>query len=80
MQVILAGCLRGFGQTKVQAQMNAIGHWLIGLPIGVALAFHVEMGITGLWIGLCTGLFSVAILLFLRFQKTTRDFGAFRLS
>ncbi len=72
MQVILAGCLRGFGITKIQAQMNAIGHWAIGLPLGVLLGFHYGLGIRGLWIGLCVGLFTVALLLFIKFEKMER--------
>ena len=72
MQVILAGCLRGFGQTRIQAQMNALGHWGVGIPLGILLAFHFGMGITGLWIGLCVGLFTVSGLLYLRYRKVVR--------
>ena len=72
MQVILAGCLRGLGETRVQATMNAIGHWLIGIPVGVVLAFHLHQGIVGLWIGLCIGLFTVAGLLYSRYQKLAK--------
>jgi len=59
-QAILAGCIRGFGQTTIQAKINAVGHWMIGLPLGILLGFHFHHGIIGLWIGLCVGLFSVA--------------------
>jgi MATE family multidrug resistance protein len=69
MQVILAGCIRGFGQTRIQATMNAIGHWLIGIPLGMLLCFHFDMGIKGLWIGLCSGLFSVAIGLYFYWRR-----------
>ncbi len=69
LQVILAGCIRGFGQTRVQAQMNAIGHWAIGIPLGFLLTFHFGFGIAGLWIGLCVGLFSVSGLLYIRYRK-----------
>ncbi len=67
-QVILAGCLRGLGETKIQAIVNGIGHWFIGIPTGVFLAFYFGMGIQGLWIGLSLGLFTVATLLFFRFR------------
>jgi MATE family multidrug resistance protein len=60
MQVILAGCIRGFGETKIQAKMNGVGHWLIGLPVGLYLCYPHGLEVTGLWIGLCVGLFSVA--------------------
>jgi MATE family multidrug resistance protein len=72
MQVILAGCIRGFGETTIQAKINAIGHWLIGIPLGVVLGFHFGYQITGLWIGLCAGLFSVAFGLFLYWRRLKR--------
>ena len=70
MQVILAGCLRGVGETRVQAKINGIGHWLIGIPLGIILGFFFKLEIVGLWIGLCVGLFAVAGGLFLRWRKT----------
>jgi MATE family multidrug resistance protein len=72
MQVILSGCLRGFGVTDIQAKMNAIGHWMIGIPVGLLLAFHFHLQIVGLWIGLCIGLFSVAAGLAYQWRKRTR--------
>jgi MATE family multidrug resistance protein len=72
MQVILAGCIRGFGETKIQAKINAVGHWVIGIPLGVLLGFHFGYQITGLWIGLCAGLFSVALGLLISWRKMVR--------
>jgi len=69
LQVILSGCLRGLGETRVQAGMNAIGHGVIGVPLGLILCFHLDLGIEGLWIGLSAGLFSVAALLGSRYRK-----------
>lgn len=71
IQVILAGAIRGFGETMIQAKMNAIGHWLIGIPMGIVLAFLFNLGVFGLWIGLCAGLFAVAGLLWIYYRKTT---------
>ncbi len=72
MQTIIAGCLRGFGETKIQAIMNAIGHWGIGIPLGIYFGFYRHLEIKGLWIGLCIGLFSVAFGLWTRWHKLTR--------
>jgi MATE family multidrug resistance protein len=73
MQVILAGVLRGVGETRIQAQINAVGHWLIGVPIGLTLLYRYHMGVTGLWIGLSAGLFSAAIGLAYRWKKFPID-------
>jgi MATE family multidrug resistance protein len=72
LQVILAGCLRGLGETRTQAVMNAIGHWGIGIPLGLYFGFHQGLGIEGLWLGLSAGLFSVAGLLLIRYRQHSR--------
>ena len=72
LQVILSGCIRGFGETKIQAHANGIGHMAIGLPVGIYLGFVRNQGIHGLWIGLCAGLFSVALILGRRYHALSR--------
>jgi MATE family multidrug resistance protein len=72
MQVILAGCLRGLGETRTQAIMNAVGHWGLGIPLGLYLGFHRGQGVVGLWIGLCAGLFAVAALLLFYYVRMSR--------
>jgi len=72
-QVILAGCLRGFGKTKIQAVINAIGHWGIGLPLGIFLGHYLNWQIRGYWIGLSTGLFSVALGLYYFWTKAIQE-------
>lgn len=72
IQVIGAGTLRGLGETKFTALSNFIGHWLIGLPIGVYLCFYTPLGLQGLWTGLSLGLFYVAFVLFQAWRKKDR--------
>ncbi|XP_045680341.1 multidrug and toxin extrusion protein 1 isoform X5 [Phyllostomus hastatus] len=50
------GILRGSGNQKVGAIFNAIGYYVIGLPIGISLMFTTRLGVIGLWAGiiLCT--------------------------
>jgi multidrug resistance protein, MATE family len=60
LQVVATGALRGSGDTRTPMLANLVGHWLLGLPIGYALCFRMGHGVIGLWIGLCTGLISVA--------------------
>ena len=60
LQAVGTGALRGVGDTKTSMYLNFVGHWLIGLPLGVLLAFQLKYGAVGLWIGLSTGLLVVA--------------------
>jgi MATE family multidrug resistance protein len=72
LQAIGAGILRGAGDTTYPLAANIAGHWLVGLPIALYLGFHRNMGIVGLWWGLCVGLTVVAVLLLERFNKLSK--------
>ena len=67
-----AGALRGAGDTRFAFVANLFGHYLIGLPLAVVLAFLFGLGVFGLWLGLCAGLSAVAVCLFARFWWLSR--------
>jgi len=69
IQVVAAGALRGAGDTHFAFIANLVAYWLIGLPIALYLGFSRQMGVLGLWWGLCAGLAVAATLLFLRFNR-----------
>lgn len=68
-QAVLTGALRGLGETRRPLIINLIGHWLIGLPVGIGLGFGLGWGATGLWLGLAAGLGSVALLLWREWRR-----------
>jgi MATE family multidrug resistance protein len=63
VQVTATGILRGIGDTRTPMAWNFVGHWLLGLPTGWLLCFHVGWGVVGLWLGLSLGLTIVAAML-----------------
>jgi MATE family multidrug resistance protein len=65
LQAVGAGVLRGLGDTAFTFWANMVGHWVIGLPVGLALG--ARMGAEGYWWGLAIGLSAVAVALVLRF-------------
>ena len=73
IQAVGGGVLRGAGDTKFTFYANLVGHWFIGLPVALFLGFTRRMGIVGLWWGLCAGLTVVAVMLFIRFERLSRD-------
>lgn len=75
-QVIATGSLRGLGNTTAAAIANGIGHWAIGLPLGLFLGFYREMGLPGIWIGLATGLTAVAAALVFIWLRASRGASA----
>lgn len=71
-QIVSFGLLRGLGDTRRPALYNLVGHWMLGIPLGWVLAFQVQLGLRGLWLGLSVGLGAVATLLLLRLRRHTR--------
>ncbi|KAK2506152.1 hypothetical protein MC885_004589 [Smutsia gigantea] len=52
LQCTSGGILRGSGNQKVGAIINAIGYYVLGLPIGISLMFAADLGVIGLWSGI----------------------------
>ncbi|MGE0871204.1 MAG: MATE family efflux transporter [Kofleriaceae bacterium] len=71
-QAIAAGALRGIGRTRATLIGNLIGHYGVGLPISLALAFSAGLGAPGLWWGLSAGLTVTALFLVARFLASTK--------
>lgn len=71
-QAITAGLLRGIKDVKAPTIFIVIAYWVIGIPVGYLLAFHFDLGASGIWLGLITGLTFASAFLILRFRKMVR--------
>lgn len=71
VQTVAQGALRGAGDTRLPLFLNVLGHYVIGLPIGLALAYRADLGAVGLWWGLSAGLTAVALAMTLRFLRVS---------
>jgi MATE family multidrug resistance protein len=71
-QAIGAGLLRGIKDVRVPTGLIAIAYWVIGLPLGYLLAFSYNLGASGIWLGLITGLTIASVLLVARFLKMSK--------
>lgn len=76
IQVSTTGALRGLGNTRAALLANLLGHYPIGLTLGLILCFVFKFGVVGLWSGLAAGLISVAILLVRFWLRLTRRIGS----
>lgn len=72
LQVVGLGILRGMTDVMYPTLYTFIAYWLLGLPAGYLLGFHLGWGVNGIWMGLLVGLSSSAILLFFRFRSQSR--------
>ena len=54
--------LRTLGVQKYGVLLHFLTYYVCGVCSGVVLAFHFELGVLGLWVGLCLGVGSNALL------------------
>jgi MATE family multidrug resistance protein len=59
---VSSGVLRGIGRHRAGAVMSGIGFYVLGVPLAYVFAFHTSIGFQGLWLGVCTGLFTMSCL------------------
>jgi MATE family multidrug resistance protein len=61
-QTCLSGVLRGTGKQKIGAILIFICFYVIGLPLGLILAFPAHLKLYGIWLGVAVSVFSLAIM------------------
>lgn len=74
IQAVAIGALRGMSDTQWPSFIAFFAYWIMGLPLGYLLAFHLGVGPVGIWIGLLIGLIFASILLTWRFHILSRRF------
>lgn len=72
LQAVVLGALRGLQDVNIPAGLVFLAYMLFGLPISIYLGLILDWGVTGIWIGLLSGLTASAILLLWRFQYLTK--------
>lgn len=73
VQVVALGALRGLSDVRVPTAITLVAYWILGLPIGYALAVYGHFGVYGIWYGLVIGLSIAAILLTMRFNHISKQ-------
>ncbi|MEK2645852.1 MATE family efflux transporter [Bdellovibrio sp. BCCA] len=74
IQAVAIGALRGMSDTQWPSIIAFFAYWIMGLPLGYVLAFHLGVGPVGIWIGLLIGLIFASILLTWRFHILSRRY------
>jgi MATE family multidrug resistance protein len=69
LQVVGLGALRGLEDVKVPSVVALLAYWAVALPLGYGLGFGLKLGSMGVWIGLLSGLTTVAVVLLWRFRQ-----------
>lgn len=76
VQMVMAGALRGYKDTRVPMFYTMIAYWIVGMTLGYSLTFHFGMGPAGMWVGMIAGLSVAAALMLRRFHHTGNRFVA----
>ncbi|KAB5589989.1 MATE efflux family protein [Ceratobasidium theobromae] len=67
------GVLRARGMLGFGAIVNICSYYVVGLPMGIILAFWANLGLKGLWTGLASALFCAATISIYVVYKTDWD-------
>ncbi|MEO0664881.1 MAG: MATE family efflux transporter [Pseudomonadota bacterium] len=65
------GALRGISDNTVPTTITLVAYWALALPVAYILAFPLEMGAVGLWLGYTVGLAVAAVALPWRYWRLT---------
>jgi putative MATE family efflux protein len=67
--MVLSQALRGAGDTRGAMTITYASTFLVRLPLAYALALPLELGLTGMWVGLCFELVVRGCLFIARFER-----------
>lgn len=73
-QLLYANALRGLKDTRTPLLASVTGYWVAGFGPGLLLAFSLDFGADGLWLGLLAGAVIAAGLLQRAFRRTIAQF------
>ena len=55
VSVAIQGVYRGSGLQNMGARLNFVSYLAVAIPVGLVLAYQLDFGLVGLWLGLCCG-------------------------
>ncbi|KAL1807278.1 hypothetical protein DCAR_0833147 [Daucus carota subsp. sativus] len=70
IQPALSGVAIGAGWQAIVAYVNIGCYYIFGIPLGLTLGYILNMGVTGIWIGMLTGTVVQTLVLFLIVYRT----------
>jgi MATE family multidrug resistance protein len=75
-QVVLAGALRGMGETRIPFLASFCCNWLIGIPVEVLLVTRLHMGLVGVWLAGSAALVPLFAIIVTTWVRRTHRFTA----
>ena len=72
MQSVLIGILRGMADVTATMLITLFSYVFVDLPVSYVVSVRLGYGAIGIWIGFCAGLYTLSLLLAIRFFLKTR--------
>ncbi len=73
-QVVLAGALRGLGETRIPFFASFGCYWLFGVPVSALLVLKLHMGLVGVWLGTSCALVPLFTIIVVTWFRRTHQF------
>jgi multidrug resistance protein, MATE family len=73
VQIVSAGALRGYADTRVPFLIGLVAYWGVALPVSWVAAFRLGFGAEGIWAGFVAGLLVAAVAQAWRLARRTRS-------
>jgi multidrug resistance protein, MATE family len=73
LQVVMISALRGMSDVRLPVIIVAVSYWGVALPLAYAMAFLLDLGAVGVWIGMAAGLTLAAAGLTARFRVRSHE-------
>ncbi|KAG9142257.1 hypothetical protein Leryth_007685 [Lithospermum erythrorhizon] len=70
VQPALSGVAIGAGWQGLVAYVNIGCYYIFGIPFGLILGYKLDMGVSGIWIGMITGIIVQTIVLSVIVSRT----------
>ncbi len=75
-QVVLAGALRGMGETRIPFLASFTCNWLLGIPVELLLVTKLHMGLVGVWLSQSVALAPLFAIMVTTWVKRTHRFSS----
>ena len=63
----------GLGKQQLASKVNTLIYFVIGIPLGLLLTFHVDLHETGFWMGLSVAYLAINVFYFTLYKYSDYD-------
>jgi len=73
LQMMCGSILRGMRDVKIPTIIGVCSYWVVGVPMGLLLAFYIDLKLQGFWWGFVIGLTVSAVFQYIRVVTKSKE-------